>query len=431
MAALCARCPPCIQSSSSGAPPSKEDLSHRLAALQLTIDDYKEGRASSAYPRTWVVARRPDPTREFTVLTLNLEADSAKDVSKLAGRRAPRCKPGEDSSGCEQAVAAALRRDPDVICLQEMQRCRREYCDWCALGHCRFNHAHKVHELLTEAGFGGEYKRDGKQLTVGVYYKLATFRRIHVGFVTFDKPQYVAGVSRAAESQKGAILALLRHAASDLPVLVASVHLDVPMSNGVPCTQQQVAGLKQLRKKMEEMLTHPKNASQGTTLDTPVVAAGDFNTLAYKSWDPRIAPPDAYVEMTRTNARARGGRGLLFKSAYAAVQGAEPPYTSVAPDFTHAIDYLFFTPRQLAPSAVLAVVEDRANLPAAPWPSDHLPLVAKFELRDAPDPTTPPSATACRFGDACIFYAKGKCRNFHPPRKHPLREWRANRPQGA
>ena len=79
---------PCIQSSSSGAPPSKEDLSHRLAALQLTIDDYKEGRASSAYPRTWVVARRPDPTREFTVLTLNLEADSAKDVSKLAGRRA-------------------------------------------------------------------------------------------------------------------------------------------------------------------------------------------------------------------------------------------------------------------------------------------------------------------------------------------------------
>ena len=449
MAALCASAQPFgdVQSSSGGAGASKaqpfgdvqstsaankEDLANRLAALELTVQDYKEGRASS-YPRKWqVVKQLDDGAKQFSCLTLNLEADIAKNTASLAGKRDPRARPGADVGGCDVATDQVLKHGPDIVCLQEMQRCPREDsgCEWCALRRCRWNHAERVHGRLRSEGYGGDYKRDGKKLTVGVYYKESVFEKIHIGFVTFDKPQFVCGACGGRDgdlvsSQKGAILALLRHRNSSTCVLVASVHLDVPIVNGVPSTTQQVAGLKQLRKKMEELLTHPKNVNVGTTLDTPCLAVGDFNTLSYRHWDPAIAAPDAYFEMTRTNARTAGGRGLLFKSAYARVCGTEPPYTSVAPDFLHAIDYCFYTPRMLSPTAVLAVVDDRKNLPAAPWPSDHLPLIARFELRDAPDPTTPASALVCKFGDQCLFHAKGKCRNFHPP-KLPLRARHVN-----
>merc|ERR1711939_721875 len=80
----------------------------------------------------------------------------------------------------------------------------------------------------------------------------------------------------------------------------------------------------------------------------PVIVAGDFNTLSYKHWDPRIAPPDAFEQLTspRPSAKKRAGadRGacrLPLRSAYADVQGAEPCYTSVDPAFPHCIDYVF------------------------------------------------------------------------------------------
>ena len=103
---------------------------------------------------------------------------------------------------------------------------------------------------------------------------------------------------------------------------------------------------------------------------------------------------------------------------YADVQGAEPCYTSVDPRFLHCLDYVFYSKLLLRPTAVLAVVDDRKKLPSRPWPSDHLPLVARFEL----PPAAPPKADApawapravCAFGDQCFYHAQGRCRNYHP-----------------
>ena len=110
MAALCASAQPFgdVQSSSGGAGASKaqpfgdvqstsaankEDLANRLAALELTVQDYKEGRASS-YPRKWqVVKQLDDGAKQFSCLTLNLEADIAKNTASLAGKRDPRARP--------------------------------------------------------------------------------------------------------------------------------------------------------------------------------------------------------------------------------------------------------------------------------------------------------------------------------------------------
>jgi hypothetical protein len=40
---------------------------------------------------------------------------------------------------------------------------------------------------LKGEGYAGEYKNDGKRLTVGVYFRQDVFDRLHVGFVTFDR----------------------------------------------------------------------------------------------------------------------------------------------------------------------------------------------------------------------------------------------------
>ena len=137
-----------------------------------------------------------------------------------------------------------------------------------------------------------------------------------------------------------------------------------------------------------------------------MVIGGDFNCLSFAPRDASIAPPDAYFEM----ARQQGP--LSFRSSYRDICGAEPPYTSVKPAFAHTIDYIFYTRHSLTPTAVLEVV--RHALPSVPWPSDHLPLLTRFEFNQLPAPTK--SARLCAYGDSCIFFAKGCCKHQHPPR---------------
>ena len=47
-------------------------------------------------------------------------------------------------------------------------------------------------------------------------------------------------------------------------------------------------GLKQMLKKIEELLQHPKNQAD---LSTPIIVCGDFNSLPYAHKDPRSLTP--------------------------------------------------------------------------------------------------------------------------------------------
>ena len=114
-------------------------------------------------------------------------------------------------------------------------------------------------------------------------------------------------------------------------------------------------------------------------ISTQVIVAGDFNTLSYKHWDPRIAPPDAFEQLTNprlTKKRAGADRGacrLPLRSAYADVQGAEPCYTSVDPVFPHCIDYVFYQGQGIIrPSRVLSSAQIKCcDASAKSWPPRH------------------------------------------------------------
>ena len=349
------------------------------------------------YPRRWVDAPRDDRARaRFAVATLNLEADAAKSAGHSNGQRDVSKPAGEDVNAAFVALGRALKHRPDVLCLQEMQRCSRHNCGHCASNGCRLDHAAKIHTFLLNEGFDGDYKRDGRPLTVGLYVRARTFTlESKVRTVRFA-------------SGKGAVVAVARHLATGQRIALGSAHLEVPLRNGQPMTKAQVASAAQLQAALASYWGR-------AAVPLPVIVAGDFNTLSYKHWDPRIAPPDAFEQLTspKPSAKKRAGadRGacrLPLRSAYADVQGAEPCYTSVDPAFPHCIDYVFYHGQGvLRPSRVLGVVDRKQQLPQAPWPSDHLCLVAAFDLTGAgPSP--------CKFGDRCRFFARGCCRNYHP-----------------
>eukprot|EP00667_Euglena_gracilis_P003444 EG_transcript_3451 len=72
-----------------------------------------------------------------------------------------------------------------------------------------------------------------------------------------------------------------------------------------------------------------------------------------------------------------------LRSAYAAVEGQEPPYTNLVPSFCNTLDYIFYHPDHLEATAVLPV-PDRAvavALPSPTFPSDHVALVADLRWR--------------------------------------------------
>lgn len=62
---------------------------------------------------------------------------------------------------------------------------------------------------------------------------------------------------------------------------------------------------------MQELLSHPKNA---TDLNTAVVCCGDYNSVSHDHAGDRVAPPDAYREMTQHDDGSP--QALFFESAY-------------------------------------------------------------------------------------------------------------------
>lgn len=114
----------------------------------------------------------------------------------------------------------------------------------------------------------------------------------------------------------------------------------------------------------------------------PWLVAGDLNSVPHTTEG--CAAPLVYAYLC---SRACG-----LHSAYRTVLGAEPPLTSVKPDFRHPIDYIF-TSKGLTAKAVLNVIvgsmpDDVAAAREEPWPSDHLALLAEVELGQSPTVAT-------------------------------------------
>lgn len=106
---------------------------------------------------------------------------------------------------------------------------------------------------------------------------------------------------------------------------------------------------------------------------TPLIIAGDFNSVPHAVADPSIADPDVYEELTLA------GRGWELQSAYKRLNGQEPLFTAwdLRKPFQQCIDYVFASPTSLVPLEVLAPLY---AAPPSPYPSDHLPMYVRMRI---------------------------------------------------
>lgn len=124
---------------------------------------------------------------------------------------------------------------------------------------------------------------------------------------------------------------------------------------------------------------------------TPLIIGGDFNST----------PDSTVYELLSTGtvsgqredikrdpfglvAQLRLHHGLELQSAYSA-QGSEPKYTNYTDNFVGVLDYIWYTPSQLAVSALLEIPSEEdltspsePSLPNHIWSSDHIALMTEF-----------------------------------------------------
>ena len=147
----------------------------------------------------------------------------------------------------------------------------------------------------------------------------------------------------------------------------------------------------------------------------PVIVAGDFNTLSYKHWDPahRAARRLRAAHVTETVREEAGGRGPRGLQAPATVglrgRAGRRAVLHVRGPGVPALYRLRVLPRLRRAPAVPCIGRHRpqAAIATAPWPSDHLCLVAAFDLTGAG-----PLLASSAIGAASS--PEGCCRNYHP-----------------
>ncbi|XP_078324522.1 uncharacterized protein LOC111103002 isoform X1 [Crassostrea virginica] len=188
-----------------------------------------------------------------------------------------------------------------------------------------------------------------------------------------------------------ALVCLLKHVHSDRTIIICNTHLvwesaliwDVRLIQALGC----IKALKEYQK------SHPGSKA--------MILCGDFNT------EPTEAAYDLVVrgeigEDTKEKMRKEydikmedieillktlQDEHLVFRSAYKDVMGTEPRITNLDGEFCVCLDYIFYkTEGQcLQVTSVvdfLSEEEMRRNLPPSEvFPSDHLPLIAKFLIK--------------------------------------------------
>ncbi|KAK8792936.1 hypothetical protein WA158_005100 [Blastocystis sp. Blastoise] len=127
----------------------------------------------------------------------------------------------------------------------------------------------------------------------------------------------------------------------------------------------------------------------------PVIFCGDFNS------EPRSAVYD-YISEGYVTSNTKDvsydpfhilpplqdlQHDIKFQSAYKTIQGKEPDFTNYTKQYSGCLDYIWFTPLNLrvldvSPLPTVSQIREHKDtfIPNTQYPSDHLPLIVKFDF---------------------------------------------------
>lgn len=184
-----------------------------------------------------------------------------------------------------------------------------------------------------------------------------------------------------------ALITFLQHVETGEKICVVTTHLHWdPLFNDVKTLQVGVL-LEELKDIVKKFIN--SHSLEGVK-NAPVVICGDFNSTidsaVYQLFSTGSVKthPDLdgrdYGKFTEEGFR----NVFKLKSAYETI--GELPFTNCTPDFTTAIDYIWYSPATLQVKGVLGKVDEEyaknvIGFPDSNFPSDHIPIISRFQIK--------------------------------------------------
>lgn len=387
--------------------PTKEDVGHVLELVCRYVQRHADGKIDFGPPlsvRSQAVRRIPKPPPErrmlslatgelfspktkrpgtFRVLTYNILSEI------YANRQAyPHCP--------SWALAWTYRKrnliremalcDADILCLQELQADHYEDHFRPYFYRLGFESCYKV---KTRESMGRKGKIDG----CAIFFRKDMFvlreqHTVEFNAIAHSRTQESRTLNRCLKGNVGQIL-ILDVVDGSGPLVVANTHLywDPELTD---------VKLFQIDVFMQELEILIQSRRLGA--DVPLILAGDFNSEPISSvyellstGSCTLSKPDVRGDQYNVLASCRLLHNLHIRSSYA-LTGAEPAYTNYTHNFVGVLDYIWYGVESIMPTAVMEIPDERLlfgkeaetssddGIPNAQWSSDHVALVAEFQL---------------------------------------------------
>ncbi|CAN8069288.1 unnamed protein product [Agarophyton chilense] len=277
--------------------------------------------------------------------------------------------------------------EADILCLQEIQADHFEDHFQPYFARVGYESCFKV---KTREAMGRKGKIDG----CATFYRKDMFvlREQHIveyNTIAQSRTKEARTLNRCLKGNVGLIL-ILECLDGSGPLVVANTHLHWdPELTDVKIFQID-AFMHEL-----EMLIHNRRLPA----HVPLIIAGDLNSEPVSSvyeflstGQCSLTKPDMSEEVSETVlTTCRLSHNLHLRSAYS-LTGSEPAFTNYTHNFVGVLDYIWFGADSVLPVAILEVPDERSlfgkeaetdsedGIPNAQWSSDHVALVAEFQL---------------------------------------------------
>ncbi|EGV66477.1 glucose-repressible alcohol dehydrogenase transcriptional effector [Yamadazyma tenuis ATCC 10573] len=277
----------------------------------------------------------------------------------------------------------------DVVCMQEVE-------------------TRTFHEFwvprMQKLGYKGLFYSKTRSKTMGeldakkvdgcaVFYKTSKFELIQkinfeynsacMGSEKYKKTKDL--FNRFMNKDHVALIAFMQHKETGEKICIITTHLHWdPLFNDVKALQVGVL-LEELKGILKKFV-----GANDDVKNTPLIICGDFNSIVdsavYQLFSTGSVKTHSDLDGYDYGKFTEEGFKNVFKlkSAYETV--GELPFTNCTPDFTTTIDYIWYTPGSIEVKGLLGKVDpDYAKhvigFPDANFPSDHIPLVSKFQIK--------------------------------------------------
>lgn len=184
-----------------------------------------------------------------------------------------------------------------------------------------------------------------------------------------------------------ALITFLQHNETGEKIVIANTHLHWdPAFNDVKTVQVGIL--------LEELQGMLKKFNHTSTIDevknTSLIICGDFNSVrdsaVYQLFSTGAVSKHEDLAGRDYGRFTEEGFRHAFKlnSAYDSI--GELPFTNLTPGFTNVIDYIWYSTPTLRVKGLLGKVDEDyvtrvIGIPDAHFPSDHIPLVTKFQIK--------------------------------------------------